>query len=133
MEIYLKSFGARKKRSFDAEQHSGFYTMSCTTMSTRGLGQLVRGAARRNSLPAFLVPALALPHKQSHQFSTSSPNRSRIGGAPVSIPSEVSLKFTDIPPTSVRSRDTEIPKTKVDIIGPLGRGLNGVVGCFSCC
>ncbi|KAK2754280.1 hypothetical protein FQN54_007160 [Arachnomyces sp. PD_36] len=90
-------------------------------MSRRGLGLLLRESTRGNALPAFLVPALSLPQQQSYKFSTSSPNRSRIGGAPVSIPSEVSLKFSEMPPTSLRSRDKEIPKEKVEISGPLGQ------------
>ncbi|KAK2734347.1 hypothetical protein FQN55_002803 [Onygenales sp. PD_40] len=83
--------------------------------------QLLREPLRTNSLPAFLIPAFSLP-PQSRSFSATSPSQSRIGSAALSIPSEVSLKFIDLPITKVPlpGRGKDIPTTAVDVTGPLG-------------
>ena len=88
---------------------------------SRQLGsQLLRETARANSsLPAFLVPAFATNAPRS--FSTSAPRESRIGGATLSIPSEVSLKFIDLPRPRGLTRTDDVPTTAVEVTGPLGR------------
>ncbi|PGH07793.1 hypothetical protein AJ79_06181 [Helicocarpus griseus UAMH5409] len=82
--------------------------------------QLLRDPLRTNSLPAFLLPAFSLPNR--HSFSTSTPAQSRVGSSPLSIPSEVSLKFIDLPVAknvTVR-QGKDIPTTAVEVTGPLG-------------
>ena len=92
---------------------SGFLTQSC-------LRQLTRGPLRQGSLPIFLAPAFSqLPRTQS--FSTTSPTQSRVGAAAIAIPPEVSLKFIDLPQVAVRGVAKDIPTTKVEIKGPLGK------------
>ncbi|PGH35604.1 hypothetical protein GX50_01585 [[Emmonsia] crescens] len=83
--------------------------------------QLLKEPMRTNFLPAFLLPAFSLPHHRQ-PFSTSNPTQSRIGSAPLSIPSEVSLKFIELPKvkntTARLGKDT--PNTAVEVTGPLG-------------
>jgi large subunit ribosomal protein L6 len=92
--------------------------MSCAA-SKRCLTQLIRDPARSRSLPTFLVPAFSQPLR-AQCFSTTSAAQSRVGGAPISVPPEVSLKFVDLPQTQVRSRTKEIPKMAIEVKGPLG-------------
>lgn len=93
-------------------------TMSCAA-SQRCLVQLLREPLRQKSVPAFLVPALSQPLR-AQCFSTTSAVRSRIGGAPVSVPPEVKLNFIDLPQTQLRGRSKEIPKQAIEVEGPLG-------------
>ncbi|RHZ54376.1 mitochondrial 54S ribosomal protein uL6m [Aspergillus thermomutatus] len=81
--------------------------------------QLTRTPLRQTPLPVFLASAYSHPLR-TQCFSTSSPTQSRVGGAPISIPPEVSLKFVDLPQTQVRGRSKEIPKTAIEVKGPLG-------------
>ncbi|KAB8227533.1 hypothetical protein ETB97_010725 [Aspergillus alliaceus] len=81
--------------------------------------QLSRSPLRQGYLPIFLAPAFS--HSQRTQsFSTTSPTQSRVGGAAISVPPEVSLKFIDLPQTQVRGRAKDIPKTAIEVKGPLG-------------
>lgn len=73
----------------------------------------------RNSLPVFLAPAFSHPLR-AQCFSTTSSAQSRVGGASISIPPEVSLNFIDLPQAKTRGRAKEIPKTAIEIKGPLG-------------
>ncbi|KAL4896163.1 ribosomal protein L6, alpha-beta domain-containing protein [Aspergillus ambiguus] len=81
--------------------------------------QLARSPLRQGPLPVFLAPAFS-PFSKAQSFSTTSPTQSRVGGAAISIPPEVSLKFVDLPQTQVRTRSKEIPKTAIEVKGPLG-------------
>ncbi|KAE8132589.1 ribosomal protein L6, alpha-beta domain-containing protein [Aspergillus pseudotamarii] len=81
--------------------------------------QLSRGPLRQGSLPLYLAPAFSYPQR-AQPFSTTSPTQSRVGGAPISVPPEVSLKFIDLPQTQVRGLAKDIPKTAIEVKGPLG-------------
>ena len=75
------------------------------------------------TLPAFLVPALAhpLPAQRSH-FSTTRPQRSKIGSLPLSLPPEV--KFDIISATAAKQGkgiSQNEPGSRVEITGPLGK------------
>lgn len=93
-------------------------TMSCAA-SQRCLVQLLREPIRSRSVPTFLVPALSQPSR-TQCFSTTSAARSRVGGAPVSIPPEVNLRLVDLPQTQVRGKSKEAAKIAVEVNGPLG-------------
>ncbi|KAI7969968.1 hypothetical protein EIK77_000364 [Talaromyces pinophilus] len=93
--------------------------MSCAA-SQRCLVQLLREPIRSRSVPTFLVPALSQPLR-TQSFSTTSAARSRIGGAPVSIPPEVNLSLIDLPQTNVRGKAKDAPKMAVEVNGPLGQ------------
>ncbi|KAJ5991122.1 hypothetical protein N7499_011666 [Penicillium canescens] len=77
--------------------------------------QLLREASQRSSLPIFLAPAFS-----PRAFSTTSPAQSRVGGAAISIPPEVSFKLVDLPKSLVRTRGKDIPKYAAEIKGPRG-------------
>lgn len=83
--------------------------------------QLLNDPMRSNSLPAFLLPAFSLPVRRQ-PFSVSTPAQSRVGSAPLSVPSEVSLKFIALPKvkniTTRQGKDN--PTTAVEVTGPLG-------------
>ncbi|KAA8644514.1 hypothetical protein EYZ11_004603 [Aspergillus tanneri] len=91
--------------------------MSCS-MTQSCFRQLTRGPWKQGSLPIFLAPAFSL--QQTQCFSTTSPTQSRVGGAPLSIPPSVSLKFIDLPQTEVRGKAKERPKSAIEVKGPLG-------------
>jgi hypothetical protein len=93
------------------------------------LRQLTRNPLRQTSLPIFLAPAYSHPLR-TQCFSTTSPTQSRVGGAPISIPPEVSLKFIDLPQTQVRGRSKEIPKTAIEVKGPLGKRRCCILECL---
>jgi hypothetical protein len=113
--------------------------MSCLTLHAQTpLRRLLREANVKASsshiLPAFLVPSVyASSSNPSHirrrpesTFAAApaeKPDRipkSRIGRAPITIPSEVSLRFYDLPKSTVRSRHPDTASVAVDITGPLG-------------
>ena len=75
-------------------------------------------SSQRCSLPLFLTPAFSTSRAQC--FSTTIPAHSRIGGAPISVPLEVSLNLVDLPEASVRTRGKDIPKFAAHIKGPKG-------------
>ncbi|EGC49327.1 ribosomal protein L6 [Histoplasma capsulatum var. duboisii H88] len=83
--------------------------------------QLLNDPVRSNSLPAFLLPAFSLPLRRQ-PFSVSTPTQSRVGSAPLSVPSEVSLKFIALPKvkniTARQGKDN--PTTAMEVTGPLG-------------
>lgn len=93
--------------------------MSCS-IPQRCARQLLREPFQRGSLPIFLAPAFS-PRTQC--FSTTSPAQSRVGGAALSIPPEVSFKLIDIPATLSRTRGKDIPKFMAEIKGPKGNVL----------
>ncbi|KAL3465941.1 ribosomal protein L6, alpha-beta domain-containing protein [Aspergillus heterothallicus] len=70
--------------------------------------------------PGFLGAEL-IRFQQTQCFSSTPRSQSRIGGAAISIPSEVSLKFIDIPQTSSRSQSKDQPKVAIEVSGPLGQ------------
>ncbi|KAI9046223.1 mitochondrial 54S ribosomal protein uL6m [Aspergillus affinis] len=80
--------------------------------------QLSRSPLKQGSLPVFLAPAFSSQRTQC--FSTTSPTQSRVGGAALSIPPEVSLKFVDLPQTQLRGMAKEKPKVAIEVKGPLG-------------
>ncbi|KAJ9224509.1 hypothetical protein DTO212C5_5086 [Paecilomyces variotii] len=93
--------------------------MSCA-VSRSCFRQLMRDPLRNNAVPSFLVPAFSQPLR-AQCFSTTSPAQSRVGGAPISIPPDVSLNFIDLPQAQTRGRSAkDIPKTAVQVKGPLG-------------
>ncbi|KAE8151384.1 ribosomal protein L6, alpha-beta domain-containing protein [Aspergillus avenaceus] len=82
--------------------------------------QLSQSSLRQGSLPVFLAPAFSYPQR-TQSFSTTSPTQSRVGGSSISVPPEVSLKFIDLPQVQVRGRAKDIPKTAIEVKGPLGQ------------
>jgi large subunit ribosomal protein L6 len=80
--------------------------------------QLLREPFQRGSLPIFLAPAFSPSRTQC--FSTTSPAQSRVGGAALTIPPEVSFKLVDLPNTQSRTRGKDIPKFAAEIKGPRG-------------
>ncbi len=91
--------------------------MSCTGVGP-SFRRLLRDAAKTQTVPSFLVPAIATP-SQRH-FTSGQPRSSRVGNAPIAIPSEVALRFFDLPKTNARSRKLDTPTTAIEINGPLG-------------
>jgi len=71
-------------------------------------------------IPSFLIPSLVNGQSQ-RSFSTSRASQSRIGGAAINVPPEVSLRFYDLPKSNVRSRKTDVPTSAVEVVGPLGQ------------
>ncbi|OKP13161.1 54S ribosomal protein L6, mitochondrial [Penicillium subrubescens] len=90
--------------------------MSC--LPQRCARQLIREPFQRGSLPLFLTPAFSPSRTQC--FSTSSPMQSRVGGAAISVPPEVSLNLVDIPKSATRVRGKDVPKFTAEIKGPKG-------------
>ncbi|KAJ5826123.1 hypothetical protein N7474_003261 [Penicillium riverlandense] len=89
------------------------------TLLPQRCAQLLREPSRRGSLPLFLAPAFSSLRTQC--FSTTSPAQSRVGGAAISIPPEVSMSLVDLPKSLFRSRGKDIPKVAVEIQGPRGK------------
>lgn len=80
--------------------------------------QLLREPFQRASLPLFLTPAFS--HSRGQCFSTTSPMQSRVGGAPISVPPDVSLNLVDLPKSLSRARGKDVPKFAAHIKGPKG-------------
>jgi len=116
METKVKS--TRTRRLQDAPSTATTAAMSCSIPQSC-LRQLSRNTVRHGSLPSFTTSAASLS-RRTQCFSTTAPAQSRIGGAAISVPPEVSLNFIDLPQTQVRGRTKEIPKTAIEIKGPLG-------------
>ncbi|KAF7511057.1 hypothetical protein GJ744_005288 [Endocarpon pusillum] len=93
--------------------------MSCPAVH-RSLRRLVREPQTASLVPVFLLPCLAKPY-QARSFSCSAASYSRVGGAAISIPPEVSLRFFDLPKSNVRSRAKDVPVSAVEVAGPLGQ------------
>ncbi|KAJ5669816.1 Ribosomal protein L6 bacterial-type [Penicillium macrosclerotiorum] len=89
-----------------------------SSLSQRCTRQLLREPFQRGSLPLFLTPAFSSPRAQC--FSTTVPAQSRVGGAAISVPPEVSLNLVDIPKSTVRVRGKDTPKFAAHIKGPKG-------------
>ncbi|KAJ5173323.1 hypothetical protein N7492_005916 [Penicillium capsulatum] len=90
--------------------------MSC--LPQRCARQLLREPFQRGSLPLFLTPAFSPARAQC--FSTTTPAQSRVGGAAISVPPEVSLDIVDLPKNLSRTRGKDIPKVSAQIKGPRG-------------
>lgn len=90
--------------------------MSC--LPQRCARQLLREPFQRGSLPLFLTPAFSPSRTQC--FSISSPMQSRVGGAAISVPPEVSLNLVDIPKSATGARGKDVPKFEALIKGPKG-------------
>ncbi|CAG8032732.1 unnamed protein product [Penicillium salamii] len=88
------------------------------SLPQRCVRQLLREPFQRSSLPIFLAPAFSSSRSQC--FSTTSPAQSRVGGAPISIPPEVTFNLVDLPETLTRTRGKDIPKFAAEIKGPRG-------------
>ncbi|KAL4795092.1 ribosomal protein L6, alpha-beta domain-containing protein [Aspergillus venezuelensis] len=84
-----------------------------TFLSQSCLRQLTRG-------PIFKTTPFSRA-QPSQCFSTTPRVQSRIGGAAISIPQEVSLKFIDLPQTQARGSSEIPPKTAIEVTGPLGQ------------
>ncbi|KKK22892.1 hypothetical protein P175DRAFT_0497142 [Aspergillus ochraceoroseus IBT 24754] len=80
--------------------------------------QLARNSSRQR-VPVFLAPELARA-QQTQCFSTTPRTQSRMGGAAISVPPEVSLKFIDLPQTQIRGKAKDQPKVAIEVKGPLG-------------
>ncbi|KAL5336664.1 ribosomal protein L6, alpha-beta domain-containing protein [Aspergillus crustosus] len=82
------------------------------------LRQLARGSLTKKA-SNFSSPLLR--SQQTQPFSSTPRAQSRVGGAAISIPPEVSLKFIDLPQTEARGKANDQPKIAVEISGPLGQ------------
>jgi len=71
------------------------------------------------SVPDFLLPAFAQLGPRRN-FSSSLRCRSRIGGAPLSIPPEVNLRLLEPPPKRKTVSRVE-PLQIIEVEGPLGK------------
>ncbi|KAF2162301.1 hypothetical protein M409DRAFT_69206 [Zasmidium cellare ATCC 36951] len=97
-------------------------TRHCMRTSQTLLRTFTSSPARDTTLPAFLVPALAQRPQQTSRFSTSSPHRSKIGRAPLSLPPGVTFKIQEAPQLKDDARvSRNQPGSTVEIEGPLGK------------
>ncbi|KAF2227355.1 mitochondrial 54S ribosomal protein YmL16 [Elsinoe ampelina] len=75
------------------------------------------------SLPTFLVPAFARMSRCTKSFSTSTARRSRVGGAALSVPPEVTFRFQ--PPPPIQNKGARVSQAEqsatVEVEGPLGK------------
>lgn len=90
--------------------------MSC--LPQRCARQLLREPFQRGSLPLFLTPAFSPSRAQF--FSTTAPVQSRVGGAAISVPPEVSFTLIDLPKTLNRGHGKDVPTHAAQIKGPKG-------------
>jgi hypothetical protein len=95
-----------------------FPAMPCISVR-QPLQRLFSEHSSSRPIPSFLVPSLVCRSSRK-AFSTSRVSQSRIGGAAISVPPEVSLRFYDLPKSNVRSRKTDVPTLAVEVVGPLG-------------
>jgi len=95
-----------------------FPAMPCTSVR-QPLQRLFSEHSSSRPIPSFLVPSLVCRSNRK-AFSTSRVSQSRIGGAAISVPPEVSLRFYDLPKSNIRSRKTDVPTSAVEVVGPLG-------------
>jgi large subunit ribosomal protein L6 len=105
--------------------HSHCTTMAATKQCIRTARPLRRLTAPTRTkditLPAFLVPAFALP-KVHAPFSTSSRYQSKIGRAPLSLPPDVTFRIFDSAPVKqTRAISRSEPSRRVEVEGPLGK------------
>ncbi|KAL6714387.1 54S ribosomal protein L6 mitochondrial [Lecanora helva] len=68
----------------------------------------------------FLIPPRPLPQTRK-TFSSTSRCRSRIGGAPLSLPAEVNLRILQPPPPRKNDIVRTEPTKTVEVEGPLGK------------
>ncbi|EPS33795.1 hypothetical protein PDE_08757 [Penicillium oxalicum 114-2] len=90
--------------------------MAC--LPQRCARQLLREPFQRSTLPLFLTPAFSPARTQC--FSTTTPMQSRVGGAPISVPPEVSFNLVDLPKSVMQVRGKDKPKYSAQIKGPKG-------------
>ena len=109
----------KKKKAQQLSETQKAVAMASSPVQQSCLRQLNRKSLGRAKLPISLAGPFSRP-LQAHSFSSTSPTQSRIGRAPISVPPEVSLNFIDLPQVHTRRRDVEIPKTEIEINGPLG-------------
>ncbi|KAL3470754.1 ribosomal protein L6, alpha-beta domain-containing protein [Aspergillus californicus] len=81
--------------------------------------QLARSSLTKDT-PISLTRQL-LRSQQTQPFSTTPGVQSRVGSAAISIPTEVSLKFIDLPQLVVRGNAKHQPKMAIEVNGPLGQ------------
>lgn len=94
--------------------------MACTGVQS-SLRRLVRDASRSRQIPSFLVPALSYQSQvRCNSTLAEAVPQSRIGRSPINVPSEVNLRFYDLPKSNARSRKPDTPTTAVEVTGPLG-------------
>ncbi|KAI4269881.1 MAG: hypothetical protein LQ337_007024 [Flavoplaca oasis] len=73
------------------------------------------------ALPDFLVPSLHNPPFSTRRaFTSSAPRSSRVGAAPIALPSDVNLRLLDPPKRRGAVTRIEPPKI-VEVEGPLGK------------
>lgn len=97
-------------------------TRQCMRSSQALLRTFNSFPARDHTLPAFLVPALAQRPQQTSRFSTSSPDHSKIGRAPLSLPPGVTFRIQEAPQLQDHARvSRNQPGSTIEIEGPLGK------------
>lgn len=105
-----------------------FTKMACTGFR-HPLRCLLREGHSQQEVLGFLVPSLSKATTK-RSFSSSSSHLSRVGMAPISIPTDVSLRFFDLP-KAAKSRHVDAPASAVEITGPQGtrKNTNRTVYC----
>lgn len=74
------------------------------------------------TVPLYLVPALRQVTSSNRGFSTSPSCKSKVGGAPLSVPPEVSFRLSTPPPLKQRARTSRTePTSIVEVEGPKGK------------
>ena len=96
-----------------------FAAMPCTS-ARQPLQRLLSESSSVRQIASFLAPSITCKPNQKG-FSTTQKSLSRIGGAAISVPPEVSLRFYDLPKSNVRSRKADVPTSAIEVVGPLGK------------
>jgi large subunit ribosomal protein L6 len=112
-----------KSAASAAEIRSTLQQKSTSSITmTSFLSQTCSRQLARGSLPkrSPTIPAPLSFSQPLRCFSTTLRAQSRVGGAPVSVPPEVSLKFIDLPQVQGRGAGKDQPKVAVEVNGPLG-------------
>lgn len=118
-DLRTKSVGIGVPKHSSKPQSTITIAMSCY-LSQSCFRQLARSPLRQGPLPNFLVPAFSHPLR-TQPFSTTSPVQSRVGGAAITVPPEVSLKFIDLPQPKTKAKSVDFPNMAVEVKGPLGK------------
>ena len=92
--------------------------MACTGFR-HPLRCLLREAQSKQEAQAYLVPACTQAISK-RTFSSSSHTQSRIGMTPISIPSDVDVRFFDLPKASALNRNVDAPAKAMEVSGPQG-------------
>jgi hypothetical protein len=130
-EVQVQSLrGSAKTKVSNSWRYDHTHASIAPTMATtkqclrtaRPLRRLTASSRTKDiTLPAFLVPAFALP-KTHAPFSTSSQYQSKIGRAPLSLPPDVTFRIFDsalVKQTRAISRSE--PSRRIEVEGPLGK------------